>query len=67
MVYAILLFADALVDQKGFCRGYHMNKVNWVTVFLDGTVSMKTISSLIDDSYMATASTQKKEKSVRVI
>ena len=56
------LFADALVDQKGFCRGYHMNKANWVTVFLDGTVSMKTISSLIDDSYMATASTQKKEK-----
>ncbi len=39
-----------------------MNKANWVTVFLDGTVSMKTISSLIDDSYMATASTQKKEK-----
>ena len=56
------LFADALVGQKGFCRGYHLNKANWVTVFLDGTVSMKTISSLIDDSFIATASTQKKEK-----
>jgi predicted DNA-binding protein (MmcQ/YjbR family) len=56
------LFADALVSQKGFCRGYHLNKANWVTVFLDGTVSMKTICSLIDDSFMATASAQKKEK-----
>lgn len=56
------LFADALVSQKGFCRGYHLNKANWVTVFLDGTVSMKTIGSLIDDSFIATASTQKKVK-----
>ncbi|MBR4341997.1 MAG: MmcQ/YjbR family DNA-binding protein [Lachnospiraceae bacterium] len=56
------LFADALVSQKGFCRGYHLNKANWVTVFLDGIVSMKTICSLIDDSFMATASARKKEK-----
>lgn len=56
------LFADALVSQKGFCRAYHLNKANWVTVFLDGTVSMKTICSLIDDSFMATASARKKEK-----
>lgn len=31
--------------------GYHMNKVHWNTVILDGTLSSDTIVFLIDHSY----------------
>lgn len=32
--------------------GYHMNKKHWVTVVLDGTVSLDKIYALIDESYV---------------
>lgn len=31
--------------------GYHMNKVYWNTIFMDGTVSDKLLKELIDYSY----------------
>ncbi|MBQ8893545.1 MAG: MmcQ/YjbR family DNA-binding protein [Clostridia bacterium] len=31
--------------------GYHMNKKNWITVVLDGTVPFETLQCLIDESY----------------
>lgn len=31
--------------------GYHMNKVHWNTLFIDGTLSDKLIKELIDLSY----------------
>ena len=57
-----LLMADMLLHEKGFFAGYHMSRSNWISVLLDGTVTMKRITSLIDTSFNVTASTQKKQK-----
>ena len=54
--------ADMLLGQKGYFRGYHMNKRNWISILLDGTVPLETICAMIDNSYLATASTQQKQK-----
>lgn len=39
---------------KGFLPAYHMNKEHWVTILLDGSVSIKEIQTLIDTSYNLT-------------
>ncbi len=57
-----MFFRDMLIRQDGILPAYHMNKQHWVTVILDGTVSEEQVCSLIDSSYMATASAKKKEK-----
>ncbi len=36
---------------KGFLPAYHMNKEHWVTILLEGSVSIKEIRTLIDTSY----------------
>lgn len=55
-----LMYRDFLLQQEGFLPGYHMSKGNWISVLLDGTVSLETILTLIDTSFQATASAQKK-------
>lgn len=40
--------------------GYHMNKVHWNTIILDGTVPAKKIFEWIDDSYNLVVSGLKK-------
>lgn len=42
---------DALVDGKTFFPGYHMNKRNWFTICLDGSVSLEEIFARIENSY----------------
>jgi len=39
------------VDGIKFLPGYHMNKKHWITICLNGTVSLEEIYPLIDDSY----------------
>lgn len=39
---------------EGFLPAYHMNKENWITILLDGTVPKDEICSLIDLSYNMT-------------
>ena len=56
------VFRDILIQQEGIVRAYHMNKKQWITVFLDGTVPMERVDELIDASYRATASAKKKQK-----
>ena len=41
---------------------YHMNKLHWITVLLDGAVPDEKVYDLLEMSYMATASSKKKEK-----
>ena len=41
---------------------YHMNKMHWITVLLNGTVPQERVFDLIDMSFLATASAKKKEK-----
>ena len=57
-----LFFRDALMQEDGIMPAYHMNKQHWITVLLDGTVQDEKICSLIDMSFLATASAKKKEK-----
>lgn len=56
------LYADLLVSQPGYLRGYHMNRNNWISILLDGTVPFEEICGMIDSSYLATASAKKKQK-----
>ena len=45
----------SLLDGHHFLPGYHMNKEHWITVVLDGSVSMADIYPLIDMSFASTA------------
>lgn len=38
-------------EYSGILPGYHMNKKHWNTVMMDGSVPMKLIKQMIDDSY----------------
>ncbi|MDR2880561.1 MAG: MmcQ/YjbR family DNA-binding protein [Azoarcus sp.] len=42
---------DSLVDGKRYFPGFHMNKKHWITICLDGSVSIEEIFSRIDDSF----------------
>lgn len=42
----------SLVDGKKYFAGYHMNKKNWITICLDGSVPIEEISDLLDKSYI---------------
>ena len=55
---AILL--GSLQGKKGIFPGYHMNKANWITVALDGSVDEETVKMLVDLSYEATLKNGKK-------
>ena len=55
---AILL--GSLQGKKGIFPGYHMNKANWITVALDGSVDDETIKMLVDLSYEMTLKNGKK-------
>ncbi len=42
---------NEIVDNNKIFRGYHMNKNNWITIKLDGSVPTKEIIKMIDESY----------------
>ena len=58
------LLRDLLIRRDGFLAGYHISRGNWITVLLDGTVTLEEIKGLIDISFEATAS-KKKKKEIR--
>lgn len=39
------------VDGERYFFGYHMNKKHWITILLDGSVSIEEILSFLDESY----------------
>jgi predicted DNA-binding protein (MmcQ/YjbR family) len=57
-----MFFRDVIIKEDGIMPAYHMNKMHWITVLLDGTVPEKRVLELIDMSFLATASAKKKEK-----
>ena len=57
-----VMFRYMLIQEDGIMPAYHMNKQHWITVLLDGSVAEDRIYDLLDMSYVATASKQKKEK-----
>ena len=48
-----------LRKEKGIYPAYHMNKDNWISILLDGTVSDEMIQNLLALSYELTASKAK--------
>lgn len=44
-------FIMLCAHMKGYQPGYHMNKQNWLTVYLDGSVPAEQIYGRIDESY----------------
>lgn len=57
-----MFFRDMLIQEDGIMPAYHMNKLHWISVLLDGSVPEEKVHELIDMSFMATASAKKKEK-----
>lgn len=57
------MYADFLMNQPGYLRGYPSRDWNWVSAVLDGTVPFEDIRRLLDESYRATKS---KAKNLRV-
>lgn len=43
-----------LLKIDGIIPAYHMNKKHWISVLLDGSVSIKAIEKLLDTSFMLT-------------
>ncbi len=56
-----LFLRSIMIQQDGYFRGWHMGG-NWVSILLDGTVPLKEICSMIDESYIATASRETKHR-----
>lgn len=47
-------FIESIRGTHGFLSAYHMNRKNWVSILLDGSVDKETIFSLLDMSYELT-------------
>ncbi len=56
------LFIGSLLQNDGYFPAYHMNKENWITVILDGTVNMEEVFGLIDISYGMTMPKERRKK-----
>ena len=56
------LLVDLLIQQPGYFPGYHMSRKSWVSILLDGSVPLEEICRWLEESYLATASGEKKQK-----
>lgn len=56
------ILIGSLRSDAGFFPAYHMNKTNWITIALDGTVNADRIKWLLDMSYDLTAPKRRKIK-----
>ena len=45
------LLVDAMRQEPGFFRAYHMNKTHWITVALDGSADDEKLKFLLDMSF----------------
>lgn len=53
------IMVDALIQEPGIMKGYHISRGNWISILLDGTVSFEDIKSLLEVSYITTSSNKK--------
>ncbi|MBQ7715146.1 MAG: MmcQ/YjbR family DNA-binding protein [Clostridia bacterium] len=56
------VFTDFIIEEPGIFRAYHMNKREWISVLLDGSVPEDEIYALIDRSFAVTAPKRRKKK-----
>lgn len=59
------MLASFLVGSPGYYPAYHMNKANWISILLDGTVKEEQVLNLLDESYELTMSAKEKRTSRR--
>lgn len=52
---------DTVWQEDGIFPAYHMNKENWISVALDGSVAPDTVKLLLDISFNATAPKPRKK------
>ncbi len=48
------ILIGSLLNNNGYLPGYHMNKTNWITLLLDGSVPKDDVFNLIALSYELT-------------
>ncbi len=61
------LVAEGLRDKyKSVLPGYHMNKMHWNTIILDGSIADNVIFSMMDDSYDLVYSGLKKSEREKI-
>lgn len=53
---------DFLKNETGFFPAYHMNKTNWITIALDGSVPSEKVKMLLDMSFDLTAQKVKRRR-----
>ena len=53
------ILRDIIFQEEGIMPAYHMNKLHWITIVLDGTVPEDHVKDLIDISFKATAKGRK--------
>lgn len=58
-VKCVPALVSMLLGEKGFLPAYHMNKNNWITILLDGSVGKERICELIKASYSLTSPAKK--------
>ena len=54
------MLIDSLIQRDGYYRAYHMNKQQWISIRLDGSVPMDKICNLVDFSFVLTGKKSKK-------
>lgn len=56
------LMSGSLLMEEGIIPAYHMNKGNWLSVMLDGSVDREKVFSLLHMSYELTKSSKAKQR-----
>lgn len=57
-----ILLRDIVLHEEGIMPAYHMNKMHWITVLLDGTVPEERVLDLLSVSFEATLPGRRKKK-----
>lgn len=56
------VLADFVARQPGYLRGFPARSWNWTSAVLDGTIPLADICRWVDESYLATKSKTKNQK-----
>lgn len=54
------MMRELLLSEKGFYPAYHMNKVHWITLLLDGSVKTDLAYHVLDLSHQIVSNRNKK-------
>ena len=55
-----MMLKEFLIQQEGIFNGYHISRGNWISILLDGTISLEQVLGFLDESYLLTNKTFKR-------